>query len=510
MTTVAQVFLFDVMADGMPSSYGGHCEPAFLRALSNVDVNGATASQVFRGVALVSELCAKTTAVSSTKKGSSHTKSYDMGLYRTILWDLADAISVQWHSVDEETFPLILGKRPVHCITLPSLAIQFRSKLDKYLKNLNGYLGSIEIDLGNPVQRSIFIDCLIKDVVIRGGQVIMELGFEGEADAAFEGAQSFQPGGLNLVPYGELDVLRPPIFYPASLSERGQVSLDRYNGKRAFSLQERVLAALAYESSPNIRNEVFEFETLGTSRDVLESELPEAKFVKYLLNADHKDNHGKAKFYKEILGIGPNDWRYLAAQFHDGLKSAELLEVKMKYFKDRFGVSFNAVLPVCGLNSRRAMIDTNWIMEPGTRPRLSTAVPANQRNRTDNEPAMPPIVSRKLSGDAKWEAIFSLAGDAGVIAATNAVPTPMKIVGFPAEMEGECGGASIRVLDARRGFARWLIKSGNGNRHHHSGARVFARVDNSQSVDRAKAYAKAFSAVLQHNGIECEVESYFS
>jgi hypothetical protein len=507
MTTVAHTFLFDAMADGMPSHYGSHCDPAFLRALSNADVEGATASQVFRGDALLSKLCAKTTAVSSTEKGSSHTKSYDMELYRTILWDLADALSVQWHSIDEETFPLILGNKPVHCITLPTLAIQFRSMLDKHLKDLNGYLGSIEIDLGNPIQRSIFIDCLIKDAVISNGQVIMELGFEGDADTVFHGAQNFQPGGLKLVPYGELDALRPPIFYPASLSKRGQVSLDRYNGKQAFSLQERVLAALA---SSNLRNEVFAFEAQEKSCDVLQSELPEAKFVKYLLNANHENNKGKAKFYKEVLGIGPDDWRYLAAQFHDGLKSAKLVEVGMKNFNDTFGASFNAMLPVCGLNGRTAMIDTNWIMEPGSRPRLSTAVPATKQNRTNNESTMPPIVSGELSGDAKWEEIFSMAADAGAIAAANAVPTPMKLDGFPVEMEGKCGGAIIRVLDARRGFARWVIKSGNGSRHYYSGAQMFARIDNSQSVDRARAYAIAFATVLQHNGIECEIESYLS
>jgi hypothetical protein len=84
--------------------------------------------------------------------------------------------------------------------------------------------------------------------------------------------------------------------------------------------------------------------------------------------------------------------------------------------------------------------------------------------------------------------------------------TPMKIGGYPVEMEGLCGWANVRIPDARRGFGRWVVRSGAGHRHHRSGAAIYASHD-SQSFDRAVAYANAFAAVLKLNGLECEVES---
>lgn len=82
----------------------------------------------------------------------------------------------------------------------------------------------------------------------------------------------------------------------------------------------------------------------------------------------------------------------------------------------------------------------------------------------------------------------------------------MKVQGFSVEFEGACGFAWMRVLDARRGFARWAIARGHANHHYRSGAQIFAAVQ-SQSIDRARAYATAFAAVLRHNGIECKVDS---
>jgi len=82
----------------------------------------------------------------------------------------------------------------------------------------------------------------------------------------------------------------------------------------------------------------------------------------------------------------------------------------------------------------------------------------------------------------------------------------MKVVGYDVIMEGACGYAHIRIPDARKGFARWAVRSGRGSNHYRSGAEIYASVD-SQSFDRAVAYAEAFAAVLHLNGIECSVQS---
>jgi hypothetical protein len=93
------------------------------------------------------------------------------------------------------------------------------------------------------------------------------------------------------------------------------------------------------------------------------------------------------------------------------------------------------------------------------------------------------------------------------MAATETIPTPMRIEGFEISMEGKAGGAAVRVKDARRGFARWVTINGIGRQGCRSGAYIYAR-SASPSVDRARAYATTFARVLKHNGIACEVDSW--
>lgn len=506
MSTSAVVFLFDSVADGVPSWYGGLFDSAFLHALSGADPEGQTRSCILRGDALVAQLATKVTSVEEHGQGSSYVQSYDMEVYRTLIWDMADALCLQWNTIDPESFPLVLARRGVHCISVPTLPIEFRHEVDQRLRTTVGYLGAIEIDLGNPIQRKVFVEYLIKDAAIIEGQIVMELSFEGVRDSAFNGSAEFQPNGERYVDYGTLSTLRPAIPLSPAKSPRGQLSLERYDGKRKFSLQERVIAALANRTISREGKLPWAFHASADPRDPLEADLPESKFVRYLLDDAHPKGGPKAKFFSEALGIGPDDWRYLAAQFHDGLKSTKLIEVGVKSWEDGFGVTFNAIIPVKGLNGRTINIDTNWIMHPGQPPRLSTAVPAKKRDMAERQGSVPPVALRRLKGYQRWEAIYQLACEAAKAAAATTVPTPMRVEGYGIEMEGLCGYAWVRIRDARRGFARWLIANGHAHQHYRSGAQVFADVS-SQSVDRARACATAFAAVLQHNGIECEVES---
>lgn len=502
--TCAVVFLFDADAEGVSSRYGAEFDPAFLHAVSATDPEGTIASGVFRGDAIPSSLAEKTTSVSSSHGHSSHTRSHDMEVYRTVIWDFADALNDQWHTVDNEEFALTLAQRNVHCISVPTLRAEFCEGIDDLLKGQRGYLGAIEFDLGNPIQVILFIDLLIKDSAILNGQVVMELSFEGDPESDFVGAESFMPNGVGRVAYGRLRALIPPIPFPPGPSPRGKISLDRYRGKRQFTLQERVTSALAASSNPASAS--YAFSVAKDLTNPLEANLPEAKFVSYLLNTTHPKGADKARFFAEALGIERTDWRYLAAQFHDGLKTADLTEINVKSFAGGFGASFNAVIPIRGLNGRTIAIDTNWIMEPGQLPRLSTAVPAKARQTVTGQGVAPPIVSSALDGDERWAAIHVLAAEAGQRAAKATTPTPMKIVDGPLIMDGACGYAWVRVKDARRGFARWAIANGQAYRHYQSGAQIFA-ASSTQSVDRAIAYANAYAAVLRHNGIDSTVES---
>lgn len=498
------VFLFDADADGVPRWYGGVFDPAFLHALSVADALGETKTAVLRGDILLSTLAQKVSDVSSDGRGTSHTISHDMNVYKTVIWDLVDAIASQWTTLDLESFSSVLGRHSIHCLCAPTLSLQLAEAIDGTLTATNGYLGALEIDMGNPVQRRLFIDCLIKDAAIVDGQVLLETSFDGEQYSLFEGAAIFKPNGLRWVDYGGLEEVRLTIP-SADLSPRGRTSLARLEGKRQFTVKERVLAALV-RSRDVSGDQRYRFSAGPRSLDPLEAKLPEEKFVKYLLDPEHPKGGSKARFFRDVLAIHAEDWRYLAAQLHEGLRSSEIEQASIKSWGTAFGISFNAKVKVRGLNGREAVLKTNWIMEPGQVPRLSSAYPADDEDSEVMEARNHLVVPNSIQGELRWQRVFEIASAEGVAASERAVPTPMKIVGFPVEMEGLCGYAWIRVPDARRGFARWLIKNGHARKHHGGGARISADTG-SQSSDRAIAYARAFAAVLKQNGIECKVES---
>jgi hypothetical protein len=503
--TSPQAFLFDAQAEGVPSYYGGAFDPAFLEALAAADPSGTVRSRVLRGDALVEMLCGRVISVAKTHKDEGWTQGYDMELYRTVIWDLAEAFAKQWNTLDLESFPLILARHRVHCIVLPTFPTSLRDPIDRALRQTRGYLGSLELDLGNPLQSKLFIEHLVDNAFIADGAVYLERGWDGVNDTVFEGATNFGTEGERRLGPDQFLEQQPPLPPLTALSDRGRVSKERYEGKRIYTIEDRVIHALAQLADSG--KGVFAFSSSNVGA-IVEVDLPEAKFIRYLLNPDHKDGAGKAKYFREVLAIGADDWRYLAAQLYEGLRRTEFSELKVKTWEDGFGASFNCVLPITGLNGRIAQVFTNWIMRPGQIPQLSTARPEEEPEAGINAlPTQSSVVSALLPEKERWKELYRLADTAGKSASEECVPTPMKVGGFPVEMEGMCGSASIRIPNARKGFARWVIQSKVGSRHHKGGARIFA-YHPSQSVDRAVSYARAFASVLKLNGIECSVEQF--
>ena len=151
MTTGPHVFLFDVNAEGIPSYYGGYFDPAFLRALLAADIESVTCSRIKRGDAMIAHMVRRIAAISHSERRSSHTVDHDMDLYKTIIWDLTDALKQQWHTLDLDASAMTLGNHSVHCIMLPTLSSECRDLIDKSLRTVVGYMGAFEIDPGNPV-----------------------------------------------------------------------------------------------------------------------------------------------------------------------------------------------------------------------------------------------------------------------------------------------------------------------------------------------------------------------
>ncbi len=511
--TATHVFLFDADYPGVSGYYGGEFDPAFLRALAGADPTGLTSSRILRGDVIVRALCEKTVAVSRKpdRRGSntiSATVSTDMELFQLLVWDIAEAIAGQWHTTDDEKFPFLLARHNVHCICLPTLPVIFREAIDSALRATPAYCGSIEVDTGNPIQFNVFVRLLIGSVGVDAGYALATMDHEGHPEDILPAANLFLPNGSLLVNHAEF-LRRLPLTTQSKLSPRGEVSRDRFIRKRSFSIYERVAGEFFTTSVGNSKGAAFSFDTSAAPKGFDEIEVPAEKLVVYVLNPNHPKSGGKAKFFITELGIDASNWRYLAAQIANGLKTATIRKVHTKHFEESFGLQYSASVPVVGLNGRTMTIETGWIVNPGARARLVTAYPAEPDDRLNKDAAEPRIVDPSLKNEEKWAVLFELADQAGKEAITQCVPTPMKIEGCPVIFEGACGGAYIRIPDARTGFARWVIKAGKGCRHYKSGAQVFAYQDN-QSADQAAAYARAFATVLHQNGVECRVTEYLN
>lgn len=228
------------------------------------------------------------------------------------------------------------------------------------------------------------------------------------------------------------------------------------------------------------------------------------KIADYLLNPEHKDNKGKAKFFSEHLCITKLDSIYLHGQLVDALGHVTYENVRI----DDYGVRFTANLPVTGKNGKTATIETGWIVRLGEHASFVTAYPGEKDAVLEEQARTPPLVSDSLEGDERWQALFGLAHAAGLEAMNACVPKPL-VVENQIYIEGDCGGAVIVIEDGRTSLARWLRKNGRGRRHYKSGYAISSeRIG--QSAESAKAYADAFARVLRRNGIGCRSEIYYT
>lgn len=493
-------FCSERLARTCPAIYGGPCNEALLATLGSVDPDGTTTTLILRGDLLLENLASKVKSVTRSENRSAALHGYDQSLLATVLHDFAVGLSRGWHTFPDNLVIETIGRHSIHCLVLPTLATDLRQKIDQGLRAVPFYMGATEIDLGNPIQITGFFRYLVKDAAIHNGAIYLEEDWEGSVNAVFEG-EEHMPNGLRVVPEGGL-IRRFGPLPSAEISEGGQDAIRRFEAKRTFTLQERVLAALSlWWDNPS--NTDFAFEAVaGTPFDAT---VPPPKLADFLLNPDHRDNKGRAKFFAEVLGIQRDDWRYLAAQVQDGLDSADLHQLVIKRWNGGTGASFNLPVTIIGRNGRSALVTTNWIMRPGEVPSLSTVVPGTEM--ASDEGPLGAVLPPELSGDAKWSALHALASLAGEKAAAEEVPTPMVVGGYGAYAEGLCGWAEVHVPDARRDFARWLLRNGPAHRGTRTGATLHF-TGPSQSVDRAYAAASAYARVLTHNGVVCKATKH--
>lgn len=226
MINTTIVFLFNADLPNSPCAYGDIFDSAFLRSVSKVDPRGRTNSAILRGDLLLHRLATIAEPFLFEGRYTANREVVDRDLFTSLAWDFVDAMTLQWHTMDLSAMADVLLSHNVYCLCLPSVDADVAAGIDENLRDVRGYVGALDVDLGNPFQYHCFVGALIEDAVLASGQVL--LARDDEDETPFEGAEEFEPGGRRFVREGSLSTFRPALAVPNRRSERGQEAVRRY------------------------------------------------------------------------------------------------------------------------------------------------------------------------------------------------------------------------------------------------------------------------------------------
>jgi hypothetical protein len=90
--------------------------------------------------------------------------------------------------------------------------------------------------------------------------------------------------------------------------------------------------------------------------------IPRSKLEGYALDTAHTDGRHKARLFKSILGYEKADWQKLEKIILDELPYHEAIPAGAGQWGEKYFVA----LPIVGLNGNTAIVETIWIIRPGT------------------------------------------------------------------------------------------------------------------------------------------------
>lgn len=486
-------------------------DEAFLQALQAADPQRKSAMRIYRGGLLLANAARKLQAISVEKRtsaasrtalreGQSYTHATDKTLYSVLLGDFAETSLERWNTLHRASLWDCLANRATDVTVVSDLSPEVVQAMDGHLRSYGRYLGVFSPDLGNPLHRELLVDLLFKDAFIRDGTVFGCRDISGEFHFSFFGVTQFSGREVVALNVDDFEREAPVFNVDVPLSPRGLVTLQRLEKLKKLDVHQRVMQQVGYRPTASKLPFDWDLSQLPDSPD--EVSVQARKLTNYLLDADGKDP-SKAKFFKEVLQIGPEDWKFLHAQLLDGLAALELENVRIE---DAYGIRFNARFPLTGTNGATATIQTAWMVRRGERASLTTAHPLKKDPVLEESAQRPLVVLGLPPGKEKWAAVHALAKAYASAALMECVPRPM-VIGGEVIMEGTIGTAYVVVQDGRSGFARWARDNGVGHNHHPRGVAIEAERQG-QSSESATAYANAYAKVLRRNDIECKVETY--
>lgn len=443
----------------------------------------------------ISSVSAKDSSISGM---ISHKMAADHELYQLTLCDFTESLKAGWHSVDTIEFLIELAQKKIWTVVLPSINQEVAVEIDRYSRSFNPYLGVAKVDTGNPIHIRLF--SLMNGAYIHNKQLYVATQ---ELADLYESYLKNKP---ILLAIEDFENKAPIALDESEISERGLLSVLRFQRKSEPTHSQKVAYALLdyLQNNPGVEVD-YQVSSTNRNNDYI---CEENKVRNYLLNLEHPKGGPKAKFFIDTLAIQRGDWKYLADQISSAMNSAKIFRLK----SNSHGITHGAFIEIEGRNGCRCIIQTSWIIESDSAPRLVTAYPHSDPVDHNFDEPLQNMSPLGLIGDAKYLDIYQRACIAGENAVRAYVPTPMVLKGYSPEFAGVCGFAWVTVADTRSGMAKWLKHNNIGSANYRAGWDVNANPEpdendtwDVQSLDPKKAYAEAFAKVLTINGVKCKV-----
>lgn len=494
----AHVFLFNSDTPELGGYYGYPCNKALFDSVLKENAAYPIYSRIFCGDMLLHNLCKRIKEVKQSGDRASTMYTVDMDLYTTVITELAHSIKERYNTISIPDLPMLLGRHNIYCIVLTNLPYASRGHVDESVKELKGYIGVFELDMGNPLHIELFIRNLIQIGFLNANILFLEEGYDLEENFAPDWTKDNPMVEVKFISYEEYQLQVPPLVFLSKVSKRGEIFLNIMTVKGKKDHYQKIASGLKDSKGD------FQF-TVNGKLSFNNVKVPKEKLTEYALNFEHKgDGKSKAKLFRDLLGITRDNWRYLAAQLENGLADGVLNNVR----RTNYGIQYHIDIPVKGLNGVSKTVRTAWITLDNTTISLTTAYIADKKYQHNIEGEAPFIVNN-TKPEQFWEELYNFACKEAMRVANEVIPTPMYISGYPEPiMSGKCGFAYVVVKDARKGFAKWLKNNKIGHQAYKGGWEISAGTHD-QSFEKAKAYVETFEKILRQNGVECYSTSRF-
>lgn len=496
-------FLFNANWEGFGVSYGEPCQSLLFHAVYESDKSASVLARVFHGDLLIAMQSLRLEEVepSLDSKGAPSAKfEGDEQLFATLVWYFVESLKANPHSFDSERLPYDLARKSVYVMTLSSLESELALAVDRKLRSHPAYIGYVEVDLGDPIQYSLFLGLLFDDWFYKNARLH-------RAEYAEDPSRKDHMilDGSPIVEYidsEKFEAVAPPRPAPATLSSRGQQSKMMLEARTRRTARERVVGALWMSEEHEVDTTHVAL-SVRIKNPLVTTVGEQEKLLRYVLNPNHPKGRHKARVFREVLGITTDDWRFLAAQLVLGIEKAAPEKVRAT----SHGCKYQYDIPVIGRNDNSRVVRTGWITSGNDPARLTTAYVLSDSHQRPEVGEVPPIIPAGLLGAERWRELYRIAHEEGLARASATIPTPFKLDGMPVQFEGACGFAWIHVKDTHSPFVEWLRAEGIGSDDESRGWCISATGVGNQSLDIKKAYVEAFAKVLQLNGIDCSVGS---